>query len=71
MHLNLRVHSPWLIDILSQGKGLIHGMALHNGDLDILIPFNGILDLTGSPRLVAATIVIDGVIKLHQSISCL
>jgi hypothetical protein len=41
-------------------------VALHDSDLDILIPFNGILDLTGSPRLVATTVVIDGVIKLHR-----
>jgi hypothetical protein len=40
-------------------------VALHDGYLDIFIPFDGILDLTRSPRLVATTIVIDGVIKLH------
>jgi len=65
-HLHAGVNSPWLIDVLSQGKGLIHGVALHNGDLDIFIPLDGILDLTRSPRLVATTIVIDGVIKLHR-----
>jgi hypothetical protein len=41
-------------------------VALHDGYLDILIPFDSILDLTRSPRLVATTVVIDGVIKLHR-----